>query len=136
LKLVKEHINFQRGLNPKDAMGIGDIKEREIQRVRKIMRHYMNAAMKEHSTIYPGAKPNEKLKFKIYNDINTYDLKFISYSFKIQREKFELKYYYNNPLWDLELNYGGMTRYINLPTTSIKDFIREIHLAMQDLDLR
>ena len=25
MKLVKEHINFERGLDPKDAMNIGDI---------------------------------------------------------------------------------------------------------------
>jgi hypothetical protein len=32
MKLVKEYINFERGLNPKDAMGIGIPKFKNIQK--------------------------------------------------------------------------------------------------------
>ena len=39
MKLVKEHINFERGLDPKEAMGIGNIK---ITKYVKILSDFMN----------------------------------------------------------------------------------------------
>ena len=32
MNLVKEHINFERGLDPKDAMQLGNFHERQIQK--------------------------------------------------------------------------------------------------------
>lgn len=32
MNIVKEHINFQRGLDPKDAMNIGDVQGRKIEK--------------------------------------------------------------------------------------------------------
>ena len=37
MKLVKEHINFERGLDPRDAMRTGDIIERLKNRYEKLL---------------------------------------------------------------------------------------------------
>ena len=129
---ANESVNFKRGLEPKDAMGIGNVKKRESDRILKEMRRYMRAAMK-------ASAPVQKLKSKDYcptTPRHNPDLCYKSYYFKIDKYQFQLKYYYNRPLWDLELNYGGMKRYITLKLFTIKDFVHEVHLAMQDLDLK
>ncbi len=128
-KTLKESYNFQRGLDPKDAMQTGNIQKREEDRILKIMRRYMRAAIKEYV-------PNTTLKSKDYHEAEDTDLNYKSYYFKIQKYQFQLKYYYNMPIWDLELNYYGFKRYISLEHTTLKDFVHEIRLAMLDLDLR
>ena len=41
MKLVKEHINFERGLDPKDAMQTGDWKQRSITKaVKELAKEY------------------------------------------------------------------------------------------------
>ena len=37
MKLVKEHINFERGLDPKEAMSIGDVTKRNLDKIYRSM---------------------------------------------------------------------------------------------------
>ena len=38
MKLVREHINFQRGLDPKDAMQTGDVEGRRREKIKEELR--------------------------------------------------------------------------------------------------
>ena len=49
MKLVKEHINFERGLDPKDAMGTGDIHHREMKNMMSdLAKEYGSDAIEEY----------------------------------------------------------------------------------------
>ena len=113
MKLVREHINFERGLDPKDAMSIGLTPEEKIKFKQKV-------PILKRPSPYLG---KNKYNNKVYS--RGYDLwKLLNYIKKGEntggRRYNELvKFYYNT---DFQRTFGmGVFNSVNRYTTSVKD---------------
>ena len=75
MKLVKEHINFERSLDPKDAMQTGNVEKREIERALqtfvdeyggwKEVKQYMDGDVIGKLYIYNNSNVKEMYDFAI-----------------------------------------------------------------------
>jgi hypothetical protein len=64
MKLVKEHINFERGLDPRDAMNTGNIIERLKQRYIKLLDELKDTKIRQEFFIDVTSKIPKNIHFK------------------------------------------------------------------------
>jgi len=82
MKLVKEHINFKRGLEPKDAMGTGD----PIARMKDKISQFL---------ISQNYTP-EEIEIRFLNDEGE-TMGFVSIVFKVKVKSWHVQMQQNNP---------------------------------------
>ena len=79
MKLVKEHINFKRGIDPKDAMQIGDVLfrrreiiKKELREAVKILVHALKVKKDSVKEDFDGAQTNIEFKGKYKSETGKY----------------------------------------------------------------
>jgi hypothetical protein len=80
MNIVKEHINFERGLNPKDSMQIGDIEWRRTQKIKDAILQIMQDIMQ----MYNGQN------LEIINNLEK------SPSHESKKHHYKVSFYYNS----------------------------------------
>lgn len=95
MQLVKEHINFERGLDPRDAMDIGDKNYREMLKMKKLLNVLVDK-FGGHSRIY--MKRNRIFK----HEQNIYVAKYYYPFQKITGEFDEHVFMFTNDIEDVD----------------------------------
>ena len=100
MKLVKEHINFERGLDPKDAMGIGNrdwenLGEGSVLKLLNSLHnlHYLAGMIIAVKSFIHDYRPNGTIRFRyvIYKNANDFenDFSLIQSNWEMGKEFFE-----------------------------------------------